>query len=76
MTSEIMARPKVDCSAPWQVVYIRAAKRLYTWTHVLVLDYAGRPLQQESVVPSCVPDWRYLSSPKVGPDISFGPRAL
>ena len=49
-------RPKVDYSAPWQVVYIRVAKWLYKWKHAEILGSAGHPTQRQASLPSWFPD--------------------
>lgn len=51
-------RPKIDYTAPWQIVYVRAARWMYDTRQANVIAMAGRANQRGYTrVPSWVPDW-------------------
>ena len=64
-------RPKIDCTVPWQIVFIRTAKWMYssdfsrrTSSFASTLVTAGRYRQESLDIPSWVPDFRsfYIST--------------
>jgi hypothetical protein len=54
--------PKIDYTVPWQTVYVRYAKWMFSrpwdWTMEKTLEMAGRVVQSKPKLPSWVPDWR------------------
>ncbi|GAB7340162.1 hypothetical protein MBLNU457_6640t1 [Dothideomycetes sp. NU457] len=56
---DLSGRPEIDYTAPWQVIYIRFAKWMYTRKWHRTIESAGRLFQVKPEVPSWVPDWRH-----------------